>query len=449
MDNPRKRGGGGGSSAAGTTPRSKPATTATAREVESEWAGLTLEQFRAEVPRDPDDARFIFSFPAPASPSSALHTPQEAEEAEALVAFFDKFGFVVVRDVLTPQEAQATVNEIFGLLEEGTEGRFDRHDVSTWDQWPAEGMAKHGMPSRPPLFTPQILRNRQNPRLVSPFALLFGSEDIMISHDRASLFRPTKGVQFPTGARDMPHWRTSENLHLDMDVWGYLGSGDKERRTLAGLQYGDRHLNHFIFENNQVCERIHPLNVQAVLNLVDNVEADGGFQCVPGFRHHFNRWAEANAGKRDLVEMAKERNSMMFPDDDPIQKFGMRITMRAGSMVIWDQRTPHGARPNKSGRMRCAQFLRMFPAQPMDPKRAQARVHTVDAKVRAAGFAPELTDLGRRVFGLSAAAAGGGGRTGGDGGGGRRGSPARVAVPRPGGGARGGGGWQRGGGRAG
>jgi hypothetical protein len=72
------------------------------------------------------------------------------------------------------------------------------------------------------------------------------------------------------------------------DVWGYLGSGDKERRTLAGLQYGDRHLNHFIFENNQVCERIHPLNVQAVLNLVDNVEADGGFQCVPGFRHHFN-----------------------------------------------------------------------------------------------------------------------------------------------------------------
>jgi hypothetical protein len=144
---------------------------------------------------------------------------QEAEEAEALVAFFDKFGFVVVRDVLTPQEAQATVNEIFGLLEvcslssshrthrtltahataratahdtthtdgqEGTEGRFDRHDVSTWDQWPAEGMAKHGMPSRPPLFTPQILRNRQNPRLVSPFALLFGSEDIMISHDRCA-----------------------------------------------------------------------------------------------------------------------------------------------------------------------------------------------------------------------------------------------------------------------
>jgi hypothetical protein len=33
------------------------------------------------------------------------------------VAFFDKFGFVVVRDVLTPQEAQATVDEIFGLLE--------------------------------------------------------------------------------------------------------------------------------------------------------------------------------------------------------------------------------------------------------------------------------------------------------------------------------------------
>lgn len=75
--------------------------------------------------------------------------------------------------------------------------------------------------------------------------------------------------------------------HWPQDPWSYLTRGEKEERTLASLRYGDHHLNHFIFENNQVSEGLHLLNVQAGLNLVDNVEADGGFQCVPGFRHHF------------------------------------------------------------------------------------------------------------------------------------------------------------------
>jgi hypothetical protein len=71
MENPRKqqqqkkqqngRGGGAAAAAAGTS-TAVSTDEQPRREGESEWAGLTLEQFRAEVPRDPDDYRFILSF---------------------------------------------------------------------------------------------------------------------------------------------------------------------------------------------------------------------------------------------------------------------------------------------------------------------------------------------------------------------------------------------------
>lgn len=372
---------------------------------------LPIDSFEAlqqlDVPRDDEDSRYIKAFLPPHLPlPHQIQSSEESLQTEAnthnqdIIHFFRTYGFVVIRDVLTPQECQATVNDIFDILEQGTSRAFDRRDVTTWSNWPADGMAKHGMPARKPLFSPQLLRNRQNPNLFNAFALLFGRDDLMISHDRASLFRPTKRVAFPTGPRDMPHWKTGESLHLDMDPWGYVGSPDKALSNLAKLRYGQTHLNNFIFENNQVNKHISSLNVQAVLNLVDNFEEDGGFQCVPGFCRYFDKWVDDNKTKFSMVSQADERNSLVFANDDPVQRLAIRIPMRAGSLVIWDQRTPHGARPNNSERMRCAMFLRMFPAVPMDPHRAEARAHTLAAEIANSNFSHELTDLGRKLFGL-------------------------------------------------
>jgi hypothetical protein len=46
-----------------------PTTTATSAPRGGGETGVSLEQFKAEVPRDPDDPSFIFSFPAQATPS--------------------------------------------------------------------------------------------------------------------------------------------------------------------------------------------------------------------------------------------------------------------------------------------------------------------------------------------------------------------------------------------
>ena len=76
--------------------------------------------------------------------------------------------------------------------------------------------------------------------------------------------------------------------------------------------------------------------------------------------------------------------------------------MRAGSLVIWDQRTPHGAVSNNSSRPRFAQFMKMFPAQPIDSSRLAARSETVLYMCKKANFLPLLTPLGARLFGLPA-----------------------------------------------
>lgn len=80
-------------------------------------------------------------------PKPALEVPKEAnglavsfdikQEAE-IQEFFNKYGFVVVRDVLTPKDCKATVGDIFSILEDGT--GFKRDDITTWSKWPGDSI---------------------------------------------------------------------------------------------------------------------------------------------------------------------------------------------------------------------------------------------------------------------------------------------------------------------
>jgi len=72
---------------------------------------------------------------------------------------------------------------------------------------------------------------------------------------------------------------------------------------------------------------------------------------------------------------------IVIPKDNPIKKRGVRMTARAGSAIIWNQKTMHGSKPNNSENIRYAQFFKMFPSTPMDPKRKSAREKAVLAKV--------------------------------------------------------------------
>jgi len=332
---------------------------------------------RYEIPYEEEDPRFVASF--------ALEDREEAQR------FFHHYGFVVFRDILSAKECEESVSVMFSLL------GFLPENPETWATWPSSGMEKYGMPTREPVFERPFLMNRQNPRLLRAFSTILGKENLLVNHDRCCLFRPTRRVPFKGGERDMPHWRTGHNLHLDLNPWKYVDQENSCRERLEQLPYRPKN---FIFENNQVTFSPKEIPLQGVINFRDNYREDGGFIVVPGFRHHFKAWIEANkdpaAGERGYKE---EEDGYRFPPEDPLQKMAVRVSMRQGSVVIWDQRTPHGSTFNDSQNFRAAQFVKMFPDE-ISPQRAARRADALRAIVRKKGFEPFLSQTGRAVFGF-------------------------------------------------
>jgi len=92
-----------------------------------------------------------------------------------------------------------------------------------------------------------------------------------------------------------------------------------------------------------------------------------------------------------------------IPQTEPVHRNAIRVTMRAGSMVIWDQCTVHGSTPNNSSRPRYAQFIKLFPVAGYGDHvgRFERRVAAIQRELagkHAKGL--RLSKLGRRLFGL-------------------------------------------------
>jgi len=82
--------------------------------------------------------------------------------------------------------------------------------------------------------------------------------------------------------------------------------------------------------------------------------------------------------------------------------------MRAGSIVIWDQRVAHGSFPNASDNPRFAQFIKMFPLSMVSSKRRKLRNKAVQLRIQhtlmvESGPANQLdiSEVGSIVFGCS------------------------------------------------
>lgn len=210
---------------------------------------------KIDLPLDPDDNRYVQSF--------------LLEEKGAYVEFFKKYGFVVVRDVLTGDECKQSIDDIWTYLETGAYNRWakesanldepeagqsdsgiKRNDPNTWNKsWPR--MSHAGILGYLPVFTKRALLNRQNPRVYEVFSNVMGRQELLVSHDRYGMFRP---VFNSAGAAVNPQWKTSYSLHWDVNPWRFTLDGDKLRAAqnelrekVAQLTYSDP--DHFIDEN--------------------------------------------------------------------------------------------------------------------------------------------------------------------------------------------------------
>ncbi|KQB42698.1 phytanoyl-CoA dioxygenase family protein [Flavobacterium aquidurense] len=89
--------------------------------------------------------------------------------------------------------------------------------------------------------------------------------------------------------------------------------------------------------------------LQGLLYLTDCGADDGAFHCVPGFHNTINHWL-----------------NNLDPDENPRDKAVKTlkpepILGNAGDFIIWDNRLPHCATPNKGEKPRMVQYLTYLP----------------------------------------------------------------------------------------
>eukprot|EP00761_Pharyngomonas_kirbyi_P000218 gb/GECH01000218.1/.p1 GENE.gb/GECH01000218.1/~~gb/GECH01000218.1/.p1 ORF type:complete len:394 (+),score=114.50 gb/GECH01000218.1/:1-1182(+) len=266
----------------------------------------------------------------------------EVEQQEEIKAFFEKYGVVVVKNVLNKEEYEKTEEEIWDFLKRHSKDYLlDRNDPLTWHYyWPS--LRHLGILGNTIILSPQICRNRQNPKIHKAFSILFGTDRLRVSVERASSMRPTRNVKFPDSSelRDMPEWRTKENwIHWDMNPWN-----------------GKTSTYSFFIDQEEANYGYDMLRVQGILAAKDCGPNDGGFHCVPGFHHHIRGWAHVN---RDRFDPSQQDTTFQVPQNDPIRNHVQRMPIRAGSLLIWNSGLPHGNFPNESESGRMIQYIKM------------------------------------------------------------------------------------------
>jgi hypothetical protein len=290
--------------------------------------------------------------------------------SEADHAFWQEHGYVIVRDAVPPEHVEAVIDALWRF------SGLDRDDPGSWYRDPDKRyrepeLAMSGMVE---IYHHQALWNtRQHERVYGAFADIWGRDSLWVTFDRANINVPAR-----------PDWQFKGFTHWDID-------------TSAVPM---------------------PREVQGVLSLTDVRPGDGGFQCVRGFHRRIDEWlttqpADRDPFRPDLAGMHVEQ-----------------IPTRAGDLLIWDSRLPHGTSPNRSDRPRLAQYISMFPAAEDDDAHRERRLEAWRKRTTPhdpQGFAfpgdprrveelhgttAELTALGRRLLGLDRWAGHGGGAGG-------------------------------------
>ena len=148
---------------------------------------------------------------------------------------------------------------------------------------------------------------RQSPNLYQVFTEFFGNPRLMVDINRC-LFRPPVNPAFPTISHGSIHW-------------------DGDPRVPG------------------------PGSLQAVALLTDVGREEGGFQCIPEVYQHLDVWLQRYARRDDFDFFNPWMNHWKTT----------QIEGKAGDVILWSSKLPHGSATNLSKRPRVAAFVSMQP----------------------------------------------------------------------------------------
>jgi hypothetical protein len=197
---------------------------------------------------------------------------------------------------------------------------------------------------------------RQHPNLHRVFATLWGTSALLVTLDSCRFTPPWR-----------PGFAEPGDIHWDHDPWNPKFS-----------------------------------SIQGVVALTDTAVDQGGFRCVPSLLHDRGAWP-----KHSHVDADGEEDWLADVEAREI----VHVPARAGDLIVWNSRLPHGNSKNTSERPRLAFYVSM------DPVRGRAFSDASIESWRTGRCVPwwrnrpgydcvepwppaELTPLGRRLIGF-------------------------------------------------
>jgi len=214
--------------------------------------------------------------------------------SEEDLQFWDKNGYVIVKNVISKKDCEETQQAIWDFL------KMNPGQKETWYK-------KH--PGQKGLMVnfsdhETLNRNRFSPRIKKAYEQLYHTTKIYKTIDKVS-FNPPETASF-TFLGSPLHWDTSLK---------------------------------------------HPITfgLQGLLYLTDCGINDGAFHCVAGFHNKIEQW---------LNDLAPNEN----PRDKALETLKPEaIIANAGDFIIWNNKLPHCATPNKGESPRMVQYLTYLP----------------------------------------------------------------------------------------
>lgn len=272
--------------------------------------------------------------------------------SEADHRHFAEHGYVVVPNVVPPENLQAVVDLIWDFLE------MDRNNPGDWYRPP------HRVGGMVEVYQHQALwNNRQHPRVYQVFREIRGEDPLWVSMDRASMKPP----RHP----NHPEYDHAGFIHWDVDT------------SQLPVTFG----------------------VQGVLALTDTTEDQGGFQCVPSLYRHFEEWVRTqppdrdpyrpNLGDHPVVKVPARAGDLIVWHRLLAHGNGRNLSSRprlAQYLTMYPARDEDLAERERRVRLWRDRLCPGGPAFPGDARRVEERQYQTAA----------LTPLGRKLLGLDA-----------------------------------------------
>jgi hypothetical protein len=308
-------------------------------------------QYHKDVPGNPSTAT---------SSKIRLRESLEGEPLRVLTKedwdFWKHNGYVVVKNAISKEKAQKTAQFIWEFEEK------DPDNPSTWYTPPRADMEMKELigTGMVEVYNNQALwNNRQEQRIYDAFVDIWGTEKLWVTIDRANL-------NFP--------------IRLGFEYKGFI---------------------HWDYD-----PETKPQNVQGVLALVDQTDENmGGFQCIPELFRTYDTWK---------LTQPDDRNHFQ-PDITGLEDKIVKVKLEAGDLLIFNSSEPHGIRPNRSDKVRIAQYISMMPAEEDNEEMREWRINSWKNRIIPDGYAfpgdprdweltkypkAKLTELGEKLLGL-------------------------------------------------